>query len=62
MANVIKHVFWATVCACDARCDVTPDIPDRMNCTIMVYMRRRWRRWLVTLPTPLGEVKKNGNM
>ncbi len=43
MAKVIDCVFRATVCAYDAKCDVMPDIPDRMNCTRVVKIRT-WRR------------------
>ncbi len=53
-ANVIECVFRATVCACNARCDVTPDMPDRMNCIEMVNMKTQWRRWAMAFPSPLG--------
>jgi hypothetical protein len=43
-ANEIEWVFWATISAWDAICNIIPDIPNRMNCTIKVQMRTQWRR------------------
>jgi len=43
IAKVIDCVFWAMVCACDAKCNVMPDISDRMNCTRAVKIRI-WQR------------------
>ena len=40
----MANVFLATVCVCNAKCDVTTDILERRNCMIMVYIRIRWRR------------------
>ncbi len=39
MAKVIDCVFRATMCACDAKCNIMPNILDRMNCTRVVKIR-----------------------
>src|SRR6266404_3682476 len=39
IASVIERTFRATVCACNARCDVTPDMMDRINSDKMMKMK-----------------------
>jgi len=61
MAKVIDCVFQATMCACDAKCNIIPNILDRMNYTRVVKIRTWWRKWVIALLTLFEEAKGMGN-
>ena len=56
-ADVIERVFRTTACACDARCDVTPNMPYRMRWTKMVKVTTPRNRRVTAFPNPLGAAR-----